>query len=209
MAIPVGAIAGVPFAPLGAAALGSSKSGRDMMKYLGKVVLKAAEKPLRNMAGNMLEKAASIGARKIRGGRLDIQKALAPLGELHLRTLPGHKKYNYCGPSTDLTKRLERGDKGIKRLNEVCKQHDIDYDNSDTLADKHIADQKMIDAIDQFPNQDLTERGVKNLMKGKKKLGLGAKPRKRKKALIDGWSQQLADELHKPIRKKTSFDAMS
>ena len=83
MAIPVGAsIAGVSFA-LGAAALGSSKSGHDMMKYLGKVVLKAAEKPLRNMAGNVLEKAASIGARKIRGGRLDIQKALAPLGELH------------------------------------------------------------------------------------------------------------------------------
>ena len=63
----------------------------------------------------------------------------------------------------------------------------------------------MIEAIDQFPNQDLTERGVKNLMKRKTKLGLGAKSRKRKKALIDGWSQQWADELHKPIYNRT-FD---
>ena len=104
MAIPMGAIAGVPFA-LGAAAMGSSKSGRDMMKDLGKAGLKVAEKPLRNMAGNMLEKAASIGAKKIRGGHLDIQKALVLLGELHLRTLPGLKKYNYRGSDPVLTSR--------------------------------------------------------------------------------------------------------
>ena len=132
MAIPMGAVAGVP---LGAAAMGTGKIARDMMKDLGKADLKAAEKPLRNMAGNTLEKAASIGAKKIRGGRLDIQKALALLGELHLRTLPGLKKYNYCGPGTDLKRRRERGDKGINHLDEVYKQHDIDYDNSDTIID--------------------------------------------------------------------------
>ena len=91
-----------------------------MMSDLAKLGLKASEKPLRNLAGNMLEKAASYGAKEIRGGqqggRLDMQKALAPLGELHLRTLPGFKKYyNYCG---------DKGDKGINRLDEVCKQHD-------------------------------------------------------------------------------------
>ena len=102
-----------------------------------------------------------VGVKKIRdgqqGGRLDKQKALAPPGELHLRTLLGLKKYNYCGPGTDLEKRLARGDKGINRLDEVCKQHDSDYNNSDTLADKHVADQKIIEAIEQFPNQNLTE----------------------------------------------------
>ena len=108
---------------------------------------------------------------------MDIQKALAPLGELHLGTLPGLKKYNYCGSGTDLKKRLQRGDRGINRLDEVCKQHDIDYDNSDTLADKHVADQKMIHANDQFPNQNLTSWGVTNLVKSKKTLGLGAKPK--------------------------------
>ena len=98
------------------------------MSDLAKLGLKASEKPLRNLAGNMLEKAASYGAKEIRGGqqggRLDMQKALAPLGELHLRTLPGFKKYITIVDPV-------RGDKGINRLDEVCEQHDINYDNSD------------------------------------------------------------------------------
>lgn len=39
--------------------------------------------------------------------------------ELHL---PG---YNYCGPGTKLIKRLKRGDKGVNKLDEYCKEHDI------------------------------------------------------------------------------------
>ena len=46
------------------------------------------------------------------------------------------------GPAQTLKKRLARGDEGINRLDEVCKQHDIDYDETNTLADKRIADQK-------------------------------------------------------------------
>ena len=42
-----------------------------------------------------------------------------------------------------------------------------------SLADKHIADQKMIDSINAFPNQSLTERAIKNTIQVKKKLGLG------------------------------------
>ena len=38
-------------------------------------------------------------------------------------------------------------------------------------------------------------------MKTIKKLGLGAQPKKRGNALNDAWSEQLADELHKPIRR--------
>ena len=56
-----------------------------------------------------------------------------------MRTLKG-KKYNYCGPNTRLEERLARGDEGINRLDQVCKQHDIDYSNAESLADKHIAD---------------------------------------------------------------------
>lgn len=77
MALPKKAVATLPFA-LGAATLGSSKIGRDAMGDLStKLGLKAAEKPLRNLAGNMFERAANVGAKKI-------QKALSPLGELQL-----------------------------------------------------------------------------------------------------------------------------
>ena len=52
------------------------------------------------------------------------------------------KKYEYCGPGTNMDKRLARGDVGINRLDGVCKNHDIDYDNAKNLKDKHIADRK-------------------------------------------------------------------
>ena len=60
----------------------------------------------------------------------------------------------------------------------------------------------MIDAINQFPNQNFSEWGVESLIKTRKKLGLGAKPTKREKALNeDDWPQKLGDELHKPIKR--------
>lgn len=51
MAIPLGAIVAASLA-LGAAALGSSKAGRDMLGDLGKLGLTAVEKALRRMAGD-------------------------------------------------------------------------------------------------------------------------------------------------------------
>ena len=92
---------------------------------------------------------------------------------MHLRTFPKMKKYQFCGPGTNLEKRLTRGDEGINRLDKVCKQHDIDYGNSQNLQDKHIADQKMVDTINQFKDKSITERAVKNVISMKKKLGLG------------------------------------
>ena len=103
----------------------------------------------------------------------------------------------YCGPNTRLEERLARGDEGINRLDQVCKEHNINYSNALSLSDKHSADQKMTDAIEQFPNQSLTERGIKKTIKLKKKLGLGV-PKRRKKPSSEqeNWQQQLADELH-------------
>jgi len=38
--------------------------------------------------------------------------------------IPG---YNFCGPGTKVFTRLIRGDKGINKLDEACKCHDIEY----------------------------------------------------------------------------------
>lgn len=51
--------------------------------------------------------------------------------ELHL---PGYK---YCGPGTKLIKRLTRGDKGVNKQDEFCKEHDIAYHKSSNLKDRH------------------------------------------------------------------------
>ena len=51
-------------------------------------------------------------------------------------------------PGTKLAKWLKRGDPGINRLDRLAKQHDIDYSKAKSLADKHIADRKMVAGID-------------------------------------------------------------
>ena len=109
------------------------------------------------------------GKRKpVRGGQLDLQKALAKTGiEFHL---PG---YQFAGPGTHLQKRLALGQKGINRLDRIARTHDIDYSVAQSLQDKWKADDKMIRAIAQLPGKKTkTEHFVKALMQTKRKLKL-------------------------------------
>ena len=57
----------------------------------------------------------------------------------------------------------------------ICAQHDVDYDLSKSLKDKHIADDKMIKAINELPynQQQYGTFLVKNIIRSKRKLGLG------------------------------------
>ena len=81
---------------LGAIALGSTDIGRQAMGDIAKLGLKSLEKKMRNMAGNMLEKATSYGAKKIRGGSLDIYQAIGKLPH----TKRGWVPPGYLGPCT-------------------------------------------------------------------------------------------------------------
>ena len=103
-----------------------------------------------------------------RGEGVDIQKWIAKTGkEFHW---PG---YQYMGPGTHLAKHLKRGDPGINRLDQIAKQHDIDYSRAKNLQDKWKADTKMIQAIDRLPGKKTkTERVVKKIMQTKKRLKL-------------------------------------
>lgn len=51
----------------------------------------------------------------------DLYKLEKKNKELHI------PKYQFCGPGTKVFKRLKRGDKGINKLDEACKLHDIQY----------------------------------------------------------------------------------
>lgn len=104
-----------------------------------------------------------------------INKAVDLLpGEVHL---PG---YNYCGPGTKLAERLARGDIGINKLDEACKQHDIAYTKySDTTrraqADKELAERawERVTSSDASIGEKAAAWAVTNLMKVKSKLGGG------------------------------------
>jgi len=106
---------------------------------------------------------------RIRSGwSVDIQKWLAKTGiEFHW------PDYQYMGPGTHLAKRLKRGGPGINRLENIAKQHDINYSHAQNLQDKWKADTKMIKAIDSLPGKkNMTERVVKRIMQAKKRLKL-------------------------------------
>ncbi|KAL4104852.1 hypothetical protein QTP88_020128 [Uroleucon formosanum] len=88
--------------------------------------------------------------------------------------------YQYCGPDTNLRKRLARGDKGINLLDSACREHDIAYENSNSIADRNKADYILEQrAWDRFKSKDssLKEKavawGVTTAMKAKRKIGRG------------------------------------
>ena len=72
-----------------------------------------------------------------------------------------------------LEKRLKRRDPGINHLDRLANQHDIDYSRVTSHKDKLIADHKIVAGIDRFPGKKtMTEKILKKIMQGKKKLGL-------------------------------------
>ena len=132
---------------------------------------------------------------------IDLHKAIGKLPIIPKRgfTLPN---MHYCGPYNPLNSQLEYNNEGritkykqfpTGKIDRICSQHDVDYALAKNLKDKHIADQKMINAINKLPYRE-RQWGtflVKNIILGKKKLGLG----------IENSNKILSEELHKPKRK--------
>jgi hypothetical protein len=94
--------------------------------------------------------------------------------ELHL---PG---YNFIGPGTRLKERLARGDKGINPLDEAGREHDIAYSRYKDLPARHRADQVLenkawerVKAKDAKFKEKAAAWLVTNVMKAKRKLGMG------------------------------------
>ena len=100
--------------------------------------------------------------------------------ELHI---PG---YQFCGPGTNLKKRLARGDSGINPLDSACKEHDMAYFQNPedvdkrNLADKILAEKawERVMAKDSNFGEKSAAYAITNIMKAKSKLGMGIKKRK-------------------------------
>lgn len=96
--------------------------------------------------------------------------------------IPG---YQYCGPGTNLKKRLKRGDSGINGLDTACKSHDIAYSTQKSLQDIHKADKLLeesawerVKAKDSKFSEKAAAWAVTTAMKVKRKLGMGVSKRK-------------------------------
>lgn len=102
--------------------------------------------------------------------------------ELHI---PG---YQYCGPGTRLSKRLQRGDPGINKLDAACKTHDIAYSTYSDSANRAKADLQLaneawerVKAKDSSLGEKTAAWAVTNIMKAKSKFGGGAKKKNTRK----------------------------
>ena len=133
---------------------------------------------------------------------IDIHKAIGKLPIIPKRgfTLPN---MNYCGPFNPLHKQLiydKNGnilryiEKQSGKTDEICSQHDVDYTLAKNLKDKHIADEKMIKAINELPynQQQYGTFLVKNIIRSKRKFGLGN----------NFTMEDLSQELNKPTINK-------
>ena len=133
---------------------------------------------------------------------IDIHKAIGKLPIIPKRgfVLPN---MNYCGAYNPLNKQLiydKNGNilkyiqKPSGKTDAICAQHDVDYTLAKNLKDKHIADEKMIKAINELPYKD-QQYGtflVKNIIRSKRKLGLGN----------NFTMEELSNELNKPVINK-------
>ena len=86
----------------------------------------------------------------------------------------------------------------------IAAQHDVDYSvcGNDRKC-KNKADRKMVKSLDAIPwnERQWGHALARNVIDVKQKLGLGS-GKKRKKILSEGWAQNLANELHQPIRRQ-------
>ena len=133
---------------------------------------------------------------------IDIHKAIGklPITPKKGFTLPN---YNYCGPYNLLDKQEIYDENGsiIKyiqkhtgKTDEICAQHDIDYALSRNINNKHKADKRMINSINNLPYKD-KQWGtflVKNIINTKQKLGMGN----------NFTMEDLSEELNKPVTHK-------
>ena len=133
---------------------------------------------------------------------IDIHKAIGKLPIIPKRgfVLP---HMNYCGAYNPLDKQLIYDKNGnilryiqnpTGNTDAICAQHDVDYTLAKNLKDKHIADEKMIKAINELPynQQQYGTFLVKNIIRSKRKLGLGN----------NFTMQDLSNELNKPVINK-------
>ena len=110
--------------------------------------------------------------------------------------LPGHK---YTGPYNPLDEQLDAddlpvaGQEPFNAVDAISMKHDICY--RDHKDGKKKCDDEMILDLDLLEPKDFRERIdrklVRNIIATKRRLGLGIE-----------WTNDLADELHKPIKRK-------
>ena len=131
---------------------------------------------------------------------MDIHKII---GKIPFRPKKGYvlPSHRYSGPFNPLHEQLDEEDRPLpgqepfNKVDAISMKHDICYRDHDTKRGKSDCDDKMLAALEELKPENIRERIdrklVQSIIKSKRRMGWGIR-----------WSNQLADELHKPIRRK-------
>lgn len=108
------------------------------------------------------------------------------------------QKYSYCGPGTRYEQRVREGYKGINELDSMCKLHDKFYNENTDTKIRNVSDIALAHRADEIARNSLYDgvqrkdaNFISGIMKTKAKYGLGL-----------SWNEDLANELHAPVKKK-------
>ena len=113
----------------------------------------------------------SQNLKKYFGG--DIQKFTSKLPGFIWAKYKGEKhlpSYNYLGPNTRLDIRLDEnnipksGEEPINAIDHLAYIHDLAYQNSNNIKDRHRADQEMINGLKQLKNLSIPQRLIRQLI---------------------------------------------
>ena len=166
----------------------------------------------------------SQNLKKYFGG--DIQKFTSKLPGFIWAKYKGKKhlpSYNYLGPNTRLDIRLNEnsipksGEEPINAIDHLAYIHDLAYQNSNNIKDRHRADQEMINGLKQLKNLSIPQKLIRQLiikifqakiltggqLTKSEKLGQGARAAKTEaiKNLYDSKQTKTNQESKQKIRK--------
>ena len=92
--------------------------------------------------------------------------------------------------------------KPYNKVDEIAAHHDICYEMGKNKCD---CDRQMVKSLDEIPYGEMPKWGqtARFVINIEQELGLGVKSKNIKVALSnDDWAQQLANELHKPVKRR-------
>ena len=131
---------------------------------------------------------------------MDIHKIIGkiPIKPKRGFVLPSHK---YTGPYNPLHEQLDENDVPLpgqepyNNVDAISMRHDICYRDHDTKKGKADCDNDMLAELEVLKPENIREKIdrklVQSIMGAKRRMGWGIQ-----------WSNELADELHRPIRRK-------
>lgn len=131
----------------------------------------------------LFKRKTSIMIKVVKGGGSFLSNALEKYNrEIHI---PG---YQFCGPNTRVLERLNKGQRGINKLDEACLRHDLSYLKNKDLKSRHLADADLIKeakerifAKDSSIGEKISAGIVSGLIAAKKKIGMGRKSVKKRR----------------------------